>query len=194
MRCQARDEEAVAELVRRFQPRALDLASALLAGDRDLAEDAVQEAFLVALENLGDLRDSNAFPGWWRQIVRTQCGRIIRKRREWPLDENTDPPSLSPSPTQDAERMELARIVREALVSLPPNQSRTAQLFYIEERSCDEIAGALRIPTGTVKSRLFDAQRRLRAMLLGHFFDDSRSREKRGKRGFPAIDAGKEKK
>lgn len=81
--CAAGEPEAVARLVQRCRPWSLDLAEALT-GDPGLAEDAVQEAFLIALARLGDLRQPEAFPAWFRQIVRSRCSRIRRRRREEP--------------------------------------------------------------------------------------------------------------
>jgi RNA polymerase sigma factor (sigma-70 family) len=165
--CRNGEEEAIVELVRRFQPWALNLARAFVL-DADLAEDAVQESFVDALKRLPDLRDPDAFPGWFRQIIRTHACRITRSRREVVGETNDEVASGQPSPRQSAERKETAVVVREALASLPPQGREAVELFYLEERSCREIAGSLRIPEGTVKRRLHDARRRLRGMLLGY--------------------------
>jgi RNA polymerase sigma-70 factor (ECF subfamily) len=60
-RCEAGDDNALASLIRRFQPVSLELARALL-DDRDLAEDVVQETFITALQRLPELRQADAFP------------------------------------------------------------------------------------------------------------------------------------
>lgn len=169
-RCKAGEDDAIRELVRRFQPWALDFAAAIL-DDRDLAEDAVQEGFLAALQRLDDLREPEAFPGWMRQIVRTQALRITRARREAELPEGTEAVDCSSSPSESAERDELRRKVREAIGSLPPASREATQLFYLDERSCAEVAEVLRIPTGTVKRRLHDARKQLHSMLLGYVED-----------------------
>src|SRR5438874_1199922 len=69
--------EAFGELVRRFQDVAYAAAFAAL-GDAGEAEDAVQEAFLVAWQELDRLQEPAAFPGWLRRIVRTRCTRRLR--------------------------------------------------------------------------------------------------------------------
>jgi RNA polymerase sigma factor (sigma-70 family) len=171
--CRQGDEDAVRALVLRFRVRALDLATALL-GDEHRAEDAVQEAFLAALRRLGDLRDPSAFPAWFRQVVRSQCTRVLRKRRERLDPEIDDAPVGTASPLANAELEETRSIVRKALASLPTTERRTAQLFYLEERSCADIADDLRVPLGTVKRRLHDARERLRAMLLGYVAAEKR--------------------
>jgi RNA polymerase sigma factor (sigma-70 family) len=159
------DAEAAAELVRRFEGMAHDLAGALT-GDAHLAQDAVQAAFVRALSSLGDLRDDRAFPGWFRQIVRTEAHRIARRRHEPPLGE-ADPPSPAASPLDDVAATERRGLVREALAALPPAGREAAELFYLEGRGCAEVAEALGVPEGTVKRRLHDARGRLRQMLLG---------------------------
>jgi len=180
--CRRGDEDAVRTLVTRFSAGALHLAAALLR-DEELAEDAVQEAFLVALRRLGDLRDPSAFPAWFRQIVRSQCTRILRKRRERLDPEIDGAPAGTASPLALAQLEETRTLVREALASLPDIGRQTAQFFYLEERSCADIAEHLSVPLGTVKRRLHDARARLRAMLLGYVAVDEE--EEKPSAGFP---------
>jgi len=165
-RCMNGDEAAIGLLVRRYRARALDLATALL-GDNHLAEDAVQEAFLVVLERLGDLRDPQAFVGWFRQVVRTQCSRIVRRRKETLGADPVELHAPDPSAREVAETAERHRLVRKALSELPPAGRETAEMFYLQELRCADIARRLDIPTNTVKRRLHDARERLRHTLLG---------------------------
>jgi len=165
-RCQRGDNDAVATLVKRFSNHVLDLATALLQ-DEHLAEDAMQAAFVTALTRLDQLRTPAAFPGWLRQIVRTEANRILRMRRE-SVDETADTHvSAEPSPPEHAELAERARQVRDAIAALPPAARDAAQLFYLYEMKCDQVADQLGIPQGTVKRRLHDARKRLQSMLLG---------------------------
>jgi len=165
--CRAGDEQAVATLVARFCVYGRDLAGALL-GDDHLAEDAVQESFLTALRRLEDLREPAAFPGWFRQIVRSQCNRILRKQKERLQPELPEQPANAPSPLQQVGRDERTAQVRAALAALPPVNRQSAELYYLAELKCAEIATRLDVPTGTVKRRLHDARSQLRTMLLGH--------------------------
>src|SRR5215467_3480291 len=77
---QAEKHRAFGEIVRRFQDLAFGCAYAIL-GDFQLAEDAAQEAFLTAWRNLDQLRKPEAFPGWFKRIVLTQCNRLTRGKR-----------------------------------------------------------------------------------------------------------------
>jgi RNA polymerase sigma factor (sigma-70 family) len=169
-RCRDGEEDSIAELVRRFQPWALDFATAVLR-DRDEAEDAVQEAFLTALDRLPDLRDPEAFPAWLRQIIRTHGSRAARRRRDLPLDDQAEQAGREESALSRMEREELARKVREAVAALPPAGRETVVMFYIDDMKCSQIAGQLGVPQGTVKRRLHDARERLRAMLLGYVME-----------------------
>src|SRR5688500_4618462 len=66
--------------VTRFQDMAFGCAYGRL-GDHTLAEDAAQESFLVAWKELGSLREPEAFPGWFKRIVLSQCHRATRGKR-----------------------------------------------------------------------------------------------------------------
>jgi len=167
-KCRDGDDAAVTLLVRRFRTRALDLAGALT-GDDHLAEDAVQTAFLDALARLDDLREPEAFPGWFRQIVRTRCNRIVRRKREHPTPEIAESATdAQGSPFDDVERRERVTVVRAALALLPADQRETAERFYLADQSCADIADRMNVPRGTVKRRLHDVRHRLRGMLLGY--------------------------
>jgi RNA polymerase sigma factor (sigma-70 family) len=166
IRCRAGEESAVAELVRRFQPWAVHFATALLSGDAHLAEDAVQAALISALSRLGDLRDANAFAGWFRQIVRTETRRILRRRADDAAElVNHGPSEHRASPLDAAEASERRAAVRAAIESLPRRASEAAALRYLEELQLREVAQRLSIPTGTVKRRLHDAREKLRERL-----------------------------
>jgi len=169
--CRAGEEKAIAMLVNRFQARALDLAEALL-HDTHLAEDAVQQAFLTALRRLDDLREPKAFPGWFRQVVRSQCTDIRRRRKELPeAVERGEMAAVDISPGEHAQLADLRRLIERAIRELPVMHRRTSELFYLEERSCAEVGIDMGIPEGTVKRRLHESRERLRAILLGYIGD-----------------------
>ncbi|MBN1342695.1 MAG: sigma-70 family RNA polymerase sigma factor [Phycisphaerae bacterium] len=166
-RCRRGDGEAVRLLVVRFRDGALDLARCLLS-DEHLAEDAVQEAFLKALDRLGDLRDPAAFPGWFRQIVRTQCHRILRRQREPVVCVDANGVVDPGSPEAGVVGEELRSLVRCAMSELPAKQREAVELFYLDDRPCGEIAAMLGVPSGTVRRRLHEARRRLRDALFDY--------------------------
>ena len=105
----AQRHEAFSKVVLRFQDMAFGRAHAVL-GDFCLAEDAAQEAFIAAWRRLHQLRQPDAFPGWFRRIVLTQCYRLTRgKRLKFvPLDAAQDLASTASDPHTIAEKLELA--------------------------------------------------------------------------------------
>lgn len=158
--------DAFAELVRRYRRAAVGYASARLA-DREGGEDAAQEAFHEVWRRVGSLRDPSAFPSWLRRLVATQCARVERQGSiaTVPLDTAAATATPGAGPLRGLEQDEAsARIVRE-IHALPVKQREAAALHYLAERSQAEIAAFLDIPPGTVKSRLFNARRRLQHRL-----------------------------
>jgi RNA polymerase sigma factor (sigma-70 family) len=166
-RAKGGEPAAAGELVRRFREYALELARALLR-DGHLAEDAVQQAFVRAIISLPSLREAGAFPGWLRQIVRTECDHISRQRiRRVAGACGDEVAGDSESPLDETIHQEVAEVVRRTVCTLPVSCRETAELYYLDERSCDEVAGILRVPEGTVKRRLYDARELLRQELRG---------------------------
>jgi cytohesin len=161
-------ERAFAEIVRRFQDMAFGLAYAVL-GDAALAEDAAQEAFLSAWRELDNLREPDAFPGWFRQIVRTQCSRLTRNKRLPTVSFEGSPAALfAAAPERDcdplkrAERAEVTGAVHAALGALPEHERMATALYYIGGHDQAAIAAFLGVPVTTVKKRIHSARQRLR--------------------------------
>ena len=160
-------QRAFDEIVRRFQDLAFGCAYAVL-GDFQMAEDAAQEAFLVAWRNLGQLRTPHAFPGWLKRIVLTQCNRLTRNKQLdiVSLETALHVPSFAPAPHAALEEAEHRERVLLAIHSLPPNERMIITLFYINDHSQNDIAAFLELPLTTVKKRLFCARKQLREKML----------------------------
>ena len=161
------DREAYGEIVRRFQDMAYGYAFSIL-GDFHLAEDAAQEAFMEAYHGLSKLRDPKAFPGWLRRIVRTQCGRLTRRKKvpTAQLEAASAVASDSPGPAEAAETSEMKDRALEAIRSLPEAERTATTLFYIDGYSVKDISAFLEAPVGTVKRRLHDSRNRLKERML----------------------------
>lgn len=158
------------ELVRRFQDMAVGYASALL-GDRGLAEDAAQEAFVAGFHAIGQLREPRAFPGWLRRIIARQCDRLVRRPR--PMG-SADPARLAsdaPAAQHTLERGQRDGAIRDAVARLPEGERIATTLFYMGDHSHAEIAEFLGISLSAVKSRLHSARSRLRDQLLARLGD-----------------------
>jgi len=153
-------EHAFGELVERFRDAAETWAYAILE-DGALAEDAAQEAFLTAYQNLDQLREPKAFPAWFKRIVLTQCSRLTRKKTLAVelLDEDAAPAA---DPTDEIAERELKDNVLQAVQNLPEHERTVTELFYLTGYSQQEIARQLELPLTTVKKRLQYARERLK--------------------------------
>ncbi|MGH9873520.1 MAG: RNA polymerase sigma factor [Pyrinomonadaceae bacterium] len=169
----AEQHQAFCELVRIFQDMAFACAYAVL-GDFYLAEDAAQEAFISAWQKLDQLRQPEAFPGWFRRIVLTECNRLTRGKYlpTILLDDSVSVPSAFADPQMIIERDELTRAVFTAIKKLPVNQRVIVLLFYVEEYSQSDISAFLEVPLTTVAKRLYSARVRLRGMIMNGFTTD----------------------
>jgi RNA polymerase sigma-70 factor, ECF subfamily len=134
----------------------------LACGDRELAADAVQEAFVRAHVRWRTLRHYDDPVGWVRHValnlLRDDYRRTTRKRNAI-ARLAAEPPTTQAAVEPDG----LAAL----LDALPPQQRTAVALFYVEGLAVAEVAAAMDLAEGTVKSHLHDARRRLRAVLGG---------------------------
>lgn len=159
------DRAAFGALVTRYAAQARRVARAVL-GDVDLADDAAQDAFIAALENLPRFDLRRPFGPWLMRIV-TNAAIDSRRRRTVRRTEPIDPSLVDPGDATDraAEQNELSARLRLALAELPERQRVAVTLFDAEGYSHAEIAAILGVPVGTVRSDVFHARRKLRALL-----------------------------
>ena len=137
-----------------------------LTGDRETAREAAQSGWVEIVRGLARLRDERAFPAWAYRIVSRRCARQIGARiQERSLAEALSSEVVSET-TEAANGIDQQRL-RAAIVGLPADQRSAVALFYFEELSVAEVAVALEVPAGTVKTRLMHARRKLRAALEG---------------------------
>jgi RNA polymerase sigma factor (sigma-70 family) len=164
--------EAFGEIVHRFQDMAYACAYAILA-DADMAQDAAQEAFVTAWLQLGQLREPDAFPAWFRRIIVSQCNRVVRRRypETVPLDYVCDVPSDEVSPPIAAEQCELRERIKRDIQAMPEKERLVTVLFYITGDSQSDIASFLGIPVTTVKNRLRTARKKLKERMADMFQD-----------------------
>ena len=166
LRAQDGDRQAFAALVDYFHPRLLRHARHLTR-DVEAAADVVQEAWLVVARSLRRLDDPACFGTWVYRIVGNKSHDWLRRRvrgRETTQSLQADPP------VEDYARGEhdgeIAR-VRAALTQLSRDQRAVLSMYYLDDMSVREIADALSLPLGTVKSRLFYGRNRLKQVLEG---------------------------
>lgn len=162
------DRQALGRLVERWQPRLLRHAWRVL-GDPERAMDMVQEAWVEILRSLVKLDDAAAFPAWAYRIVTRRCHRQFHRSAREPFEPEeageSQPPAMPEH--QGAEFAADLSIVMDAISTLPAPQRAALALFYTEDLSVAEIAIALDVPPGTVKTRLMHARRKVRVLLEG---------------------------
>lgn len=177
--CRARegDVEAYGELVRRFRDMACRYAYRLL-GDFHLAEDAAQEAFVQAYQDLSMLSAPRAFPGWLKRIVFKHCDRLTRGKRPGlvPLSGTEFAAGREPDPSSFAARHEMVERVFSAIAALPKSERAVATLFYVDGHRRRTIADLLKVPLTTVDNRLHAARGRLRQHMAPDTWDDQIAR------------------
>ncbi|OGS56066.1 MAG: hypothetical protein A3J79_14100 [Elusimicrobia bacterium RIFOXYB2_FULL_62_6] len=161
------DTEAFAGLVELYKDRIHQFIICILGPDRE-AEDIAQEVFIQIYGSLGTFRREAAFSTWAYSLTRNVCRRRLRERgREagsfngGAEDGGYEPLDTAPSIEIKLENEETAGIVRAAVAGLSPLHRSVLFLSCWERLSYGEIAEALDIPVGTVRSRIHNAMRAL---------------------------------
>jgi len=160
------DRDAFAELVVRYQRPVYNAAFWILRKAED-ASDVTQDVFLKVAEQLDDYDPDYKFFSWiYRIAVNESLNLLRRSRREEALDDDVDlPASEREDPERKVGEAQLKRRIQEAMMRMSVNDRMVLSLRHFSECSYEEIGQILDIDEKTVKSRLFEARRRLRGML-----------------------------
>lgn len=150
----ARRGEAAAfeQLYRRHAGRLMPVLWRLAGGDRALAEDWLQEAFVQAWQKLGQLRETVAFGGWLRTLAVNRALSEKRRGRLVTVDADVDPGG--PEPPWPAADLDLER----AIAALPERARQVLVLFHLTDMGHAEIAASMGIDPGTSKAQLHRAR------------------------------------
>lgn len=163
-RAQRGDHDAFATLIDQALAR-LDAAARLILRDRELARDAVQEAFIRAWRDLRGLRDPERFNAWLYRLTVNACLDIARRRRRRVMEVEIDSLQL-PGAVDMAGDLARRETVDEALRTLDPGHRAVVALHYLLDLPLREVADVLGIPLGTVKSRLHDSVKTMRSGVI----------------------------
>ena len=163
--------------VRRHQDMVFGMAVRML-GDPSEAEDISQTVFLKAYERFDTLRRSPAVAGWLRTVTTNLClNHLTRFRTRWKLfsqfrsrEEGRDRPYEDMLVANDDQSEDLARAEQNArlergILLLPPHQRVPIVLYHFEERSYREIADALGVSLGKVKTDIHRGREALRNLI-----------------------------
>ena len=163
-RIDARDREAMRELYLLYYPR---LARFLRRMTRrhDLVDEIVNDTLFVVWEKAGEFRGDSRVSTWIMGIAYRRGLSLLRAEHR--ADERMVVPTTEDPPLRDpvAEQSDLAELLERAMASLSPDHRTVLELTYHLGHSCGEIAAIMDCPINTVKTRMFHARNRLRALV-----------------------------
>ncbi|HHY83882.1 MAG TPA: sigma-70 family RNA polymerase sigma factor, partial [Clostridiales bacterium] len=170
------DIEAFEKLVENYQKKAFNIAYRMM-GDYDDANDMTQEAFIRVYKSIKNFKEQSSFSTWIYRIITNVCLDELRKRKNASVvsidedvklddsDVKRQIESDGPTPEETAERNELKRLVGDAIKDLSDEHRAVIVLRDLRGFSYEEIAGILKCPEGTVKSRISRARQALKDIL-----------------------------
>jgi RNA polymerase sigma-70 factor (ECF subfamily) len=159
--CQSGSVGALETLVSRWQRR-LWRHAYCLTGDAEAAWDVTQESWLGIIRGIDQLGDPARFPAWAFRIVTHKASDWLRQRKK---TRQAAEGELEDRPVGDGpQRRDTAIDLFGVLLRLPSEYRSVLSLYYIEGFGIAEVAGSLRIPEGTVKSRLHAARAAFREL------------------------------
>ena len=165
------DKNRYARLVDDYGERIINYL-ARMTGSRYEGEELAQETFVRAYCALGSYKHEYKFSTWLFKVATNLCINHLKKRKRLTqIDDYQDwvmPDSRShANPPQEVQRLELQRLIQEAIKQLPPAYRSVIILRHLHGLSYQEIAEVTDLPMGTVKSRLGRGRSRLTALLQG---------------------------
>jgi RNA polymerase sigma-70 factor (ECF subfamily) len=163
-RCRSGDERAFQELVDRYK----DLVYALIARtvqDRSKAEDLAQDVFLRVHRGLPYFRGEARLSTWIYRIVANVCVQDAGRPAAISLDDDRAADAAPSALDRQFRDLEVKDRLEKAIARLPANYRLLVAAHYLEGVRYEELADALQLPLGTVKTQLYRAKQQLRRML-----------------------------
>jgi RNA polymerase sigma-70 factor, ECF subfamily len=167
------DREAFTQLIVQYQVPLYNMALRMV-GRPDDAADIAQEAFLRAWEKIRTLREA-PFKSWLFQIAANLCYDHFRRGKRYGVMPDEDQTGhvvalgiATPDPQERAEANERTRLVRDSIAALEHDMRIAIILRDVNGMTYDEIASVLRVPLGTVKSRIARARAQVQDRLQQH--------------------------
>lgn len=133
--------------------------------DKEIAKDIAQESWIIIINKLHTLQNLDGFKSWANRIIYTKAIDALKLRNK--EGKNTETArNIESNPQAENDHRRLIRIALvNAIRKLPKQKQDIIRLFYTEEYSIAEISTFLKIPVGTVKSRLFKAREKLKSIV-----------------------------
>jgi RNA polymerase sigma-70 factor (ECF subfamily) len=151
------NQEFYAYLMERYQSKLLRYANNLMRDDQR-AKDVVQETFIRAFIGLNGFDSKKKFSSWIYRILHNEALNVLKKyHKELPMLEDFDFESTEDL-EKDFSQKEIAQAIEKCLSKIPVLYSEPLALYYIEEKSYEEIGDILKLPSGTVATRISRAK------------------------------------
>jgi RNA polymerase sigma-70 factor (ECF subfamily) len=149
----AKNKDAYAEIIKRYQQKLLRYASYII-GDEHMGADVVQESFIKTYVNLNGFDTKKKFSSWIYRIVHNEAMNMLAKhKKQQPMDDTIEFDS-GINIEDDFIKKELISHAHHCLDQMPMLYKEPLSLFYLEEKSYEDISDILRIPIGTVGTRI----------------------------------------
>ena len=187
-RVQRGDEAAFRSLFDRYHRRAFAVAFGVVKNQHD-ALDIMQEAFIKVHKHIGSFHGASSFYTWlYRIVMNLAIDHVRRARKLTEFDDSVRksdaaadgallPHFADENPAKNVSRQELSTHIQAALDELPEYHRAVILLREVEGLSYEEMAKILRVPKGTIMSRLFHARRKMQARLESYLEGDFEIRE-----------------
>lgn len=163
----SKNKEYYAEIIRRYQNKLMRYATTII-GDEERAKDAAQEGFIKAYVNLNSFDTKKKFSSWIYRIVHNESVNLLSKHKN--LVQMTDDIDFDSGINVEDEFIikELITQAHHCLEQMPILYKEPLSLFYLEEKSYEEISDILRIPIGTVGTRVNRAKGMMKILCQKH--------------------------
>lgn len=159
----AGDKQSLSSLVKKWHKSFCEKAFWVLR-DRELSKDVAQECWIIIIHKLPSLKKVESFKFWALRIVYTKAIDAHKKRMKSIGTLNTNDTDFNDLLDNETSSLLKKRLLK-AIHELSIDKQEIIRLFYVEEYSLKEISSMLKIPNGTVKSRLFKAREKLKSII-----------------------------
>lgn len=162
-----KDKELYAEIIKRYQKKLVRYARYIM-NDEQMVADVVQEGFIKAYINLNGFDTKKQFSSWIYRIVHNEAMNVLSKhKKQVPLNVEIEHDS-GIDIEDDYIKSELVSRTHRCLEQMPIMYKEPLSLYYIEEKSYEEISDILRIPIGTVGTRVNRAKSMMKKLCQKH--------------------------
>ena len=172
------DKRAFEQLVSHHERLVGQIVGRMVTNPRD-HEDLCQDVFMRVFESLSGFKFNAKLSTWIAQIAFNRCINYLQKKRvpvfgdrELDITGETGEDTFSadrPGPETIVEEKDLSSRVRAEIAQLPPAQRTVITLYHLQDMTYDEIGKIMKLPSGTVKSHLFRARKKLKELLMARY-------------------------